>query len=84
MSKTAVLTTRVPAELSARIDELARELERSRAWIVAKAVERYVEEELELIEAIREGERDIEEGRFFTQEQVEAMFAVKRDERDAA
>lgn len=84
MSKTIVLTTRVPAELSARIDELALEMERSRAWVVAKAVERYVEEELELIEAIRIGERDIEEGRSFTQEQVEAMFAIKRDERDAA
>ena len=84
MSKTAVLTTRVSAELSARIDMLAGELERSRAWVIAKAVERYVEEELELVEAIRVGERDIDEGRFFTQEQVEAMFNVKRDERDAA
>jgi predicted transcriptional regulator len=84
MSKTVVLTTRVPTELSVRIDELAHEMERSRAWVVAKAIERYVEEELEMIEAVREGERDFEEGRTFTQEQVEAMFSVKRDERDAA
>jgi len=84
MTKTAVLTTRVSTELSDRIDTLAKETERSRAWLIAKAIERYVEEELELIEAIREGERDIDEGRFFTQEEVEAMFAVKRDERDAA
>lgn len=84
MSKTAVLTTRVPAELSERIDLLAQELDRSRAWVIAKAVQRYVDEELEFIEAIREGERDIEAGRTFTQEEVEAMFAVKRDERDAA
>ena len=84
MSKTAVLTTRVSAELSARIDALASEMERSRAWVIAKAIERYVDEELELIEAIREGERDIDEGRCFTQEEVEAMFGVKRDERDAA
>ena len=84
MSKNAVLTTRVSTELSERIDRLAKETERSRAWVIAKAIERYVEEELELIEAIREGERDIEEGRTFTQEEVEAMFQVKRDERDAA
>jgi predicted transcriptional regulator len=84
MSKTAVLTTRVSSELSQRIDDLARELERSRAWVIAKAVERYVEEELELVEAIREGERDIDEGRFFTQEEMEARFGVNRDERDAA
>lgn len=84
MSNTAVLTTRVPVELLQRIDTLAQETERSRAWLMAKAIERYVEEELELIEEIRTGERDIEEGRFFTQEEVEAMFEIKRDERDAA
>lgn len=84
MSKTAVLTTRVSNELSARIDELAEAMERSRAWVIAKAIERYVEEELEFIAAIREGERDFEEGRTFTQEEVEAMLGVRRDERSAA
>jgi predicted transcriptional regulator len=84
MSKTAVLTTRVTADLSDRIDQLAQALDRSRAWVIAKAIERYVDEELEFVESVREGERDIAEGRFFTQEQVEAMFAVKRDERSAA
>jgi len=84
MSKTTVLTTRVAIELSERIDQLAQEMDRSRAWVIAKAIERYVDEELEFIAFVREGERDLDEGRFFTQEQVEAMFAVKRDERDAA
>ncbi len=84
MAKTAVLTTRVPVELSDRIDRLTKELDRSRAWVIAKAIERYVDEELELIDFIQEGERDIDEGRFYTQEQVEAMFNVSRDERNAA
>ena len=84
MSKNAVVTTRVTAELSARIDALANEMDRSRAWVIAKAIERYVEEELEFIEFVREGERDIEQGRFFTQEEVEAMFAEKWAKRDAA
>lgn len=84
MSKNAVVTTRVTAELSARIDALAKEMDRSRAWVIAKAIERYVEEELEFIEFVREGERDIEQGRFFTQEEVEAMFAEKWAKRDAA
>jgi predicted transcriptional regulator len=84
MSKTTVLTTRVATELSERIDQLAQEMDRSRAWVIAKAVERYVAEELEFIAFVREGERDLDEGRFFTQEQVEAMFEVKRAERDAA
>ena len=84
MTKSAVVTTRVTADLSAQVDALAKELDRSRAWVIAKAVERYVEEELEFIEFVGEGVRDIEEGRYFTQEQVEAMFAEKWAKRDAA
>ncbi len=84
MSKSSVVTTRVTADLAAQIDLLAKELDRSRAWVTAKAVERYVREELEFIEFVREGERDIEEGRYLTQEQVEAMFAEKWAKRDAA
>lgn len=84
MSKTTVVTSRVTADVSERVDQLAKELDRSRAWVIAKAIERYVEEELEFIEFVREGERAIEEGRYFTQEEVEAMFAEKWGKRDAA
>lgn len=84
MSKTTVLTTRVPMELSERIDQLAKETERSRAWVIAKAIERYVDEELELVEAIREGERDIAEGRFVTHEELVAEIRAMRQQKDAA
>ena len=56
MSKSAVVTTRVTADLSVQIDLLAKELDRSRAWVTAKAVERYVQEELEFIAFVHEGE----------------------------
>jgi predicted transcriptional regulator len=84
MSKTTVLTTRVSAELSERIDRLAKEIERSRAWVTAKAIERYVDEELELVEAVREGERDIAEGRFVTHEELVAEIRAMRQQKDAA
>jgi predicted transcriptional regulator len=84
MSKTTVLTTRVSAELSARIDELAKETERSRAWVIAKALERYVDDELEFIGAIREGERDIAEGRFVTHDELVAEIRAMRQQKDAA
>lgn len=79
-----VLTTRVSTELSARIDQLAGEMERSRAWVIAKAIERYVDEELEFIEAICEGERDIEEGRFVTHEELVAEIQAMKRQKDAA
>lgn len=84
MPKTAVITARIDADLSNKLDALARDYDRPRGWIVARAVERYVTEETQLLAMIRGGEADIEAGRSFTQEEVEAMFAVKRDQRDAA
>jgi predicted transcriptional regulator len=84
MSKTAVITARIEPELSDRLDQLARDYDRSRGWLVAQAIERYVAEESQFLALIKEGEADIEAGRVFTQEEVEAMFGVKRDQRDAA
>jgi len=84
MPKTAVITARIDAELSDRLEALAKDYDRPRGWIVARAVERYVAEESQLLAMIREGEADIEAGHTLTQEEVEAMFAVKRDQRDAA
>ncbi len=84
MSKTAVITARIEPELGDRLDQLARDYDRSRGWLVARAIERYVDEESQLLAMIREGEADIEAGRVFTQEDVEAMFNVKREQRDAA
>jgi predicted transcriptional regulator len=84
MSKTAVVTARIDPALNDRLDQLARDYDRSRGWLVAQAIERYVAEEAQFLALIREGEADIEGGRTFTQEEVEAMFGVKRDQRDAA
>ena len=84
MSKTAVVTARIDPELSDRLDQLARDYDRSRGWLVAQAIERYVAEESQFLALIREGEADIAAGRTFTQEEVEAMFGVKRDQRETA
>ena len=84
MSKTAVVTARIEPDLNDRLEQLARDYDRSRGWLVSRAIERYVDEESQILALIREGEADIEAGRVFTQEEVEAMFNVKRERRDAA
>ena len=84
MTKTSVVTSRLSVDILADVDRLARELDRSRAWIVAKAIERYVSEELEFIEFIKEGEADLDAGRVHSQEEVEAMFGISAGKRDAA
>lgn len=54
--KTQVVTARLDEETLAKLDALAGAQERSRAWLVAKAVKRYVEEEAAFAAFIAEGE----------------------------
>ena len=84
MSKTAVITARIEPDLAERLDQLARDLDRSRGSLAARAIAQFVEEEAAIVAAIREAEADIAAGNVFTQDEVEAMFGVDRSRRDAA
>lgn len=84
MSKTAVITARLDAETLAALDALAAKRERSRAWLVAKAIKRFVEEETAFDAFLQEGEDAIERGDYLTQEQMEAWVAGLRVAKDAA
>lgn len=84
MSKSAVITARLESDTAAKLDLLAEKLDRSRAWVIAKAIDQYVNEELEFMAFVQEGEDDIAAGRFHTQEEVERMFGVGPVERNAA
>jgi predicted transcriptional regulator len=82
MNKTAVVTARVSEETLANLDRLAAHHDRSRAWFVAKAVERYVREEGEFDTFIQEGEDAIARGDYVTHEQlvaeIESMLEGKK------
>ncbi len=77
MSKTSVVTARLDAGLSDRLDTLAATLERTRAWIVSKAVERYVEEELAFRAFIQEGVDAADRGELISQEEMEAWVETR-------
>ena len=70
MSKTAVITARLEEETLKALDALAESQERTRAWLVAKAVERYVREEVEFLAFIKEGEDAIDRGDYLTHEEM--------------
>jgi predicted transcriptional regulator len=71
MSKSTVVTTRLDPATTEALDALAERLDRSRAWIVAKAVASYVKEKTEFLDFIKEGEDALDRGEFYTQEQME-------------
>jgi predicted transcriptional regulator len=77
---TSVVTARLPEDMVARLDALASRMDRSRSWILTAAVQAYIEEQTAFLDFVDEGERDIDEGRYHTKEQMDAWF----DERIAA
>ena len=71
MAKSTVVTTRLDPDTTQALDALAERLDRSRAWIVSKAVDAYVRERTEFLDFIQEGEDAIDRGESYTQEQME-------------
>jgi predicted transcriptional regulator len=78
MSKTAVITGRVPDSISEQLDRLATRMDRSRSWVVSQAIEAFVVAETALLDSLDEAERQIDRGEFHTQEQMEAWVAELR------
>lgn len=74
MNRPAAITARVDAATADKLDRLAEELDRSRSWLIAKAVQEYVERETEFREMIRVAEEDFAAGRVHTQEEMEAWL----------
>ena len=77
MSKSAVVTARIDPNLSEKLDVLADKLERSRAWIVAKAIERYVAEESAFLDFLQAGIDAADRGDMISQEEMEQWFAER-------
>ena len=69
------VTTRIDEEPQSRLDQLAKAPDRSRSWLVADAIRRYVEEEGWQVAAIEEGVRQADAGDFATEDEVKAAFA---------
>ena len=87
MSKSIVITARVDALTATNLDALAARLDRSRAWIVAKAVTQLVEAETAFHDYLRPGEEAIARGDSFSQEEMEDWAAQRiraRSTRQAA
>lgn len=73
-----VVTTRIDDETLASLDRLASHHDRSRAWLVAEAVRRYVAVEGEFLDFIEEGAQDFARGDYVTHEEFVAGLRAHR------
>lgn len=78
------LTVTIVEDMNDGLNELAREFERTRESLIADAIERFVQEELDFVRAIREGDEDFAAGRFVTHEELVAQLRATRESKRAA
>ena len=69
------ITARIDDETRNHLQALAEATQRSRSWLVADAIRRYVEDEKWQIEAILEGISEADSDDFATEEEVNATFS---------
>ena len=84
MAASTTMTIRVTAQAKDRLDRLARETRRSRSFLAAEAVDRYLDREQAIIDGITRGRADIAAGDLVTNdaafaELTAAIAAAGRD-----
>jgi predicted transcriptional regulator len=72
---TSAFTIRLDDDKLAKLDALAADMDRSRSWIAAKAIENYVELNEWQIAQIKAGIAEADRGEFATEEELDAIEA---------
>jgi predicted transcriptional regulator len=72
---TVASTIRTDGETLARLDNVAKQLGRSRNWALNKAIEDFIDYHEWYLAKVREGIKAAEEGRFASQDEINAVFS---------
>lgn len=72
MTTSTTMTIRVTADAKERLEQLARITRRSRSFLAAEAVDRYLDREQAIIDGIKRGQADAAAGQLVTND---AAFA---------
>jgi predicted transcriptional regulator len=79
-----VVTAKLPEDLVSQMDAVADRIDRTKSWIVRQAVSEWLAEEQRRYELTLEALQSVDEGRAFSQEEIEKHFAARRKARSRA
>lgn len=86
MTASTTMTIRVTPETKERLGRLARETRRSRSFLAAEAVDRYLDREQAIIDGIKRGQTDVAAGRLVSSDaafaELTAAIEAAGSERD--
>jgi predicted transcriptional regulator len=71
IEKTKVLTAHVPLPLARKVDQMAARFERSRGWIMKKALSAWIDQEEERDRLTREALADVDAGHIIDHQTVQ-------------
>ncbi|MGH8771287.1 MAG: CopG family ribbon-helix-helix protein [Burkholderiales bacterium] len=74
MPETTTLTIRISTETKERLEKLAAQHNRSKAYLTVQALERYLDEEGYITRRIRKGVELADREQFVPDDEVEALF----------
>lgn len=87
-AKSVTVTARIPAALAKRLEAYAKAAKRTRSWVIEDILDRHVDEEMRIVEAINVGLRELEAGLGVPHEeamrQLKAHIAMRKRERRRA
>ncbi len=72
--KAQTVSARLNPDTAKKLELLVKATARSKSFLVAEAIETYVEDQSWQIEAIKEGIKEADEGKFATAKAVEKTF----------
>ena len=88
-AKSVTITARIPAALAKKLEAYAKAAKRTRSWVVEDILDRYVDDEMAIVEAVNEGIRELDAGLGIPHEEAMRQLrshiaARKREKRKAA
>jgi len=88
MTKSVVITARITPTLYKKLTAYAKAAKRSKSWLVEDLINRYIDNEIAVVEAVNVGIRELDEGKGVPHEeamrQLDAFIAKKRREKRKA
>ena len=80
MPQTTTMTLRLPSEVKARLENLAKSTDRSKTYLASRAIEAYLDAQEWQVEAIQDAvhEADSPNAHFFDHEEVEAALKNRK------
>jgi len=88
-TKSVTITARIRPSLAKKLEAYAKAAKRTRSWVIEDILDRYVDSEMAIVEAVNEGLRELDAGLGVPHDeamrQIRAHIALrKREKRKAA